>query len=369
MLGKRGGATLGAMALRTEATEVEPAADFGVVRWKQDILEESSVGVLAVGRREPGRTAATYGFDATYATSSLFGEREFAAGAVFAQTYVSSAAHRFGASQRVFFEYPNDLVEFSASWARTDSAFDPRLGYVRRTNFQRFGSELSLHPRPRFLPLVQQVEIKPWEVSWYRDDRTGALQSLQAEFVPLAVTFRSGDEVELNIQRRADRPDEPFEPVEGVEVPVDTYWTSRVELQLESYRGRPLSGSFEINEGGYYPGRRLEATLGGRWKAGAHVGLSGEYVHNRLTFDGSRFRVDEATARIDFAVSPRLFGAFAGQWNSEDDEAIVNFRLNWIPRPGSDLYLVVNESADTGDRFWVPTRTTLVSKIVWRIAL
>jgi len=47
----------------------------------------------------------------------------------------------------------------------------------------------------------------------------------------------------------------------------------------------------------------------------------------------------------------------------------VNFRLNWIPEPGSDLYLVVNQSADTRDIFWVPTHTAVVSKLVWRIAM
>ncbi len=369
VLGKSGGTTLGAMALHTEATDVEPPANFGVVRWKQDVLGQSSVGVIAVGRTEPGRSAATYGMDFDYATSSLFGEREFAAGVAVAQTWASDARQRFGLAHRVYVDYPNDLVNFSASWARTDTAFDPRVGFVRRTNYQRFASELSFNPRPGFLPFVQQMEIKPFEVSYYRDDRTGALQSLQVEFVPFAFTLKSGDGLEVNIQRRADHPDEPFELFEGAEIPVGEYWTSRLELQLESYRSRSLSGNFEINEGGFYLGRRLEATLGARWKAGKHLGLSGEYVHNRITFEERVFRVDEATGRLDLALTPNLFGALAGQWNSEDREIIVNFRLNWIPQPGSDLFLVINQSADSGDRFWVPTRTTVVSKLVWRIAI
>ncbi len=369
VLGKSGGTTLGAMALRTEGTDVEPAASFGVVRWKQDVLGQSSVGVIAVGRTEPGRSAATYGVDFDYATSSLFGEREFAAGVAVAQTWASDAGQRFGLAHRVYVDYPNDLVNFSASWARADTAFDPRVGFARRTNYQRFASELSFNPRPAFLPFVQQMEIKPFEVSYYRDDRTGTLQSLQVEFVPFAFTLMSGDGLEVNIQRRADHPDAPFELFEGAEIPVGEYWTSRLELQLESYRSRSLSGSFEINEGGFYLGRRLEATLGARWKAGKHLGLSGEYVHNRITFEERRFRVDEATGRLDLALTPNLFGALAGQWNSEDREIILNFRLNWIPQPGSDLFLVINQSADSGDRFWVPTRTTVVSKLVWRLAI
>jgi hypothetical protein len=120
---------------------------------------------------------------------------------------------------------------------------------------------------------------------------------------------------------------------------------------------------------GHYLGRRLEAILGGQWKANRHAGVSGEVVHNRITLGDRRFLVSKATARLDLAVSPKLFGAVAGQWNSEDDEVIVNLRINWIPQPGSDLYGVVNQTATTRDVLWAPIHTTVVSKLVWRIAM
>lgn len=93
-----------------------------------------------------------------------------------------------------------------------------------------------------------------------------------------------------------------------------------------------------------------------------------DYERNRITLWGDAFLVDEVGGRIDFAVSPTLFGAIASQWNSEDLEMIVNFRLNWIPRPGSDLFIVFNQLAETEDTRWSPYQATLLSKIVWRIA-
>jgi hypothetical protein len=47
---------------------------------------------------------------------------------------------------------------------------------------------------------------------------------------------------------------------------------------------------------------------------------------------------------------------------------IVNFRLNWISEPGSDLFLVINEQAETSGARWNPTQTTLLTKLVWRFA-
>jgi len=78
--------------------------------------------------------------------------------------------------------------------------------------------------------------------------------------------------------------------------------------------------------------------------------------------------VDELGGRADFALTPTLFGAIGGQWNSEDEEVILNFRINWIPRPGSDLFLVINQQAETWESRWNPTQTTVLTKLVWRMA-
>ncbi|MDP2957362.1 MAG: DUF5916 domain-containing protein [Longimicrobiales bacterium] len=166
ILGTSEGTTLGAMALRTQATETEPAAGFAVGRWKRDVLEESSVGILAVARHEAGRTFATYGADLRYGTSEFLGERELAVGLNVSQTYASDAADRFGLAHRLYVSYPNDLAELSASWVHADTAFNPGVGYVRRSGFHQLSADFGISPRPRFLPIVRQLEFKLFEMSW-----------------------------------------------------------------------------------------------------------------------------------------------------------------------------------------------------------
>jgi hypothetical protein len=368
ILGKRAGSTLGALLIRSEEDGAEPASDFAVVRWKQDVLEESAVGVIAVGRHEPGRTNAAYGADLRFATTSFLGEREFEAGLTFAQTFTSDSTDRFGLAHRFFVGYPNDLIDISASWTRVDSNFNPEAGFLRRSGFHQVSSEFVLAPRPAFLPFVQRFEIKPWEFSWYGDDATGDLQSFYAEVVPLAFTLRSGDSFEFNVQRRADVPTEPFELIEDVEIPAGTYWFTRWAADASTYSGRPLRGSVEVSGGDFYTGTRREVALSATWKTNRHIGLGADWARNRLSVAGESLTVDEAGGRIDFAISPDLFGAVAGQWNNEDDEVIVNVRLVWIPFPGSDVYLVFNQLAEHAGSRWLGTRSTAVSKIVWRFA-
>ncbi|MFH1765272.1 MAG: DUF5916 domain-containing protein, partial [Gemmatimonadota bacterium] len=283
-LGKWGGTTLGAMVLQAAEDGDEPSANFGVVRWKQDVLEESAVGALLVSRLEPGRQNLTYGLDLAYATSEMFDEKEFEAGLVVAQTYTSDAEEKTGLAHRLHFDYPNDLVEFSGSWTRADDTFNPEAGYVRRSSYQRFGSELAISPRPDFLPFIQQLEFKPWEMSYYRDDITGELQSFYTEFVPLALTTRTGESLEFAVTRRAEKLDEPFELFDDAEIPEGEYWYTRYLLDVSSFSARKVSGSVEMGWGEFYLGEQLSVGTSGRWKVNKHLALRGDYEHNRITF-------------------------------------------------------------------------------------
>lgn len=366
LLGKFEDTTLGAMLLRTGEKGDNQATNFGVVRWSQDVLEESSIGVIAVGRHESGKTNAAYGADLLYATSKLFGDKQFEAGLNIAQTYTSDAVEKFGLAHKLFLEYPNDLIEFTASWTRASKDFNPETGFVRRGGYQRFASELALSPRPEFLPFIQQVEIKPFEISYYMDDDSRELQSFYAEFVPLALSFRSGDDCEFNITRRAEQLLEPFEILEGREIPAGTYWFTRWAADLETFSGRWLSGDIEISGGEFYLGTRATFGTSLTWRINKYLSLGGDYERNRITFSGDAFTVDEAGGRLDFAFSPVLFGAVAGQWNNEDEEVIINFRINWIPKPDTDLFLVINHMEETEDSRWTPLQTTVLSKLVWR---
>jgi len=285
------------MMLQTAEEGEDPTTNFGIVRWKQDVLDESAVGAILTTRFEPGRQNLTYGVDLTYATSEMFDEKEFEAGLVAAQTFTSDAGDRTGLAHRLYFSYPNDLVEFSGSWTRADDAFNPEVGYVRRTSYQRFGSELAILPRPRFLPFIQQFEFKPWEISYYQNDTTGKLESFYAEMVPLAFTTRTGESLEFAVTRRAEGLEEPFELFEDAEIPPGEYWYTRWLAELSSFSARPLSGSVEISGGGFYVGEQQNIAVSGRWKTGKHLTLRGDYEHNRITLSGDEFLVDEVGAR------------------------------------------------------------------------
>ena len=61
----------------------------------------------------------------------------------------------------------------------------------------------------------------------------------------------------------------------------------------------------------------------------------------------------------------KLFAKLFAQWNSEQDVFSSNFLVNYIYRPGSDFYLVINQSYNTEDGEFRHEETTAIVKVTY----
>jgi hypothetical protein len=364
-LGKMGRSTLGVMALQTERTDVSASTNFSLVRWKQDILEQSSVGVLAIGSFQKEHFNGTAGVDALYSTSRLFGNKNFQIGGAFASTYTSNGTARSGSAHRLFFNFPNDLMEINAGWERVGRDFNPEVGFLSRTSYQLFTAKWRINPRPGFLPWVQKLQFKPLDINYYIDDRTRQMQSVYMEFRPLAVFFKSGETLEINVQRNAENLTEAFEIRPGHVIPAGRYWTDRGEIQFQTFGGRPLVADVGVNWGSFYDGSSTEWSADLAWKPSRFYGLGLSYQRNTINLPADGFAIDEVVTRMIFSVTPKLFGAIFAQWNNDANEVLFNFRVTWIPKPGANVYFVLNQFGDTLNPRWRLNKTVAMIKFVW----
>jgi hypothetical protein len=366
-LGKMGRSTFGAMVLQTEKTATANSTNFSVLRYKRELGEQSSVGLLAIGAAQSGRFNGTGGVDALYSTSKLFGNKNFQFGGAFAATYTSDREAATGSAQRLFFDFPNDLIELSASWERAGKDFNPEVGFLGRSSYQIYSAKWRINPRPDFLPWIQKLQIKPIEISYYLDDLTRKMQSVYMEFRPMAVFFKSGESLEINIQRNAEDLTEDFEIRQGHVIRSGRYWTNRGEIQFSTFDGRPLVFGAGLNWGRFYNGTSTEWEGQAAWKLNKYFGLSLAYQRNDIRLPDGGFAIDEVVARLNFSLTPKLFGAAFAQWNNDEDKILFNFRVTWIPKPGASLYFVLNQFGDTLDPHgnWRLNKTVAMLKFVW----
>jgi hypothetical protein len=93
------------------------------------------------------------------------------------------------------------------------------------------------------------------------------------------------------------------------------------------------------------------------------------YTRNMVVLPGGAFTADIASARLSYAFSTRLFMDALVQHNSLDNQVSANVRLNLIHRPGSDLYLVLNERRGGEVELWEPRERGVVAKVTYLIRM
>ena len=82
--------------------------------------------------------------------------------------------------------------------------------------------------------------------------------------------------------------------------------------------------------------------MGANLKTDGHLILESDYEFNRIQLPVGNFNVSLISSRLVYSVTTTLFTKIFFQWNSDTHTYNYNCLLNWIYRPGSDLFLVLN---------------------------
>jgi hypothetical protein len=191
------------------------------------------------------------------------------------------------------------------------------------------------------------------------------------EFRPLGVSLKSGDSFEFNIQRNAENLTEDFEIRDGRVIRAGRHWTTRGEVQYETFEGRPVVASLGVNWGKFYDGTSAEWEAQVAWKPNKYYSLSLAYQRSDIRLPDGGFAIDEVVARMNFSLNPKLYGAVFAQWNNDENKVLFNFRVTWIPKPGASLYFVLNQFGDTLDPRSALrlNKTVAMMKFVWYFSL
>jgi len=373
LFGKLNKTNIGVMSIQTYTKDSIPTTNYSVIKVNQDIFRQSSIGFITTQKYSKDHVNRVFGTNFTYSTSELFGEKNLLVGGSVAisDTKIFNDPGRMNTnnlSYNIFLSYPNDIVEYDFGFTTIESGFNPEMGFVRRKNYQMIYTELQFNPRFKNLPFFRNLIFKPIDINYYINNQTKEAESIFYEWRPLGFVLKSGDFMEFNVQHVFDKPDEAFELIDDIFIPAGSYWDNRFEVQLSSFRGRKVSAEAAINIGEFYTGTRQEYELNMTVNFNKHLNLGIDWQRNFIQLPQGSLTTDELGGRIDYAFNPKLQTSMFAQWNSEDQDILVNYRINWIPKIGSFFYFVVNQEFNTEGVFKLE-RTTVLGKLIWRFAL
>ena len=348
--GRAGKQTVGLLDVLTEEAEGEPRTNFGAMRFKRDAGERGYVGGMLTDRRTSAGSETDFGADASLWPTSRLNLQAFAA-----RTTRSDGVSDWAA--RGAAEYQADPVYLYGEYLRIGPSAETGMGFVTQTDVQRANGKAQYTFRPRSGALRSMAVYVGGKDQTHVDGRPRDANA----FAGMSFDLHSGDGLILTHVRGAIDLDRGFDLAGRIPVPPGRYDLVDTEVSLYSSGNRPLSASASASVQRIWDGDLAALTGSVTLKEGSHLALSGTYTRSAASLPGGSFVAHVTGLRVGWSFSTRLDAHLYAQYNSLDRRFVGNFRLHFIHRPGSDLYLVFNEErGEPGDPWALISRGAAV---------
>lgn len=343
---KTAGYRLGFLSVQTEETGDTRAANHSVFRVKKDILGQSYVGMILTNLAEDGGhdnqvVAADIGYKTTILGGQVLEIQSYLAGSI------TDGDTKDNLAGRLYINMPNDTFSSRFLYHAREAGFNPESGFADRLDVQQYMADYYWTPRVSIpgMPFIKKMAFCPFALNAYYD-MSHNLMSREVSFQVFGIESTSEDEFEIDVEHVTENHDVEFDLFEDIVIPVGDYDWWRTQIMLETSARRMLSTEAEIVFSDYYGGKRQMYEAECTFKHNRFYSLSAEVTYNDIEVMNRSFDTKEFGGRLTLDLSTRLFSSTFVQWNNETDEIIANFRLHYIPKVGSDIYLVYNHILD-----------------------
>lgn len=341
LTGRVGGQTVGFLNVVTGEVEgLVERESFSVARVKRDVGENNYLGFMATDRRSGDDWNTVVGADAAFYLTPSLNVQGWLARTFTKGPGGDDAAYSFTA------DYSTDRWGSMLRHIAIGSEAEARAGFIERDDVRR----TDVYGRRSFRPgwgLVRKIDVMLG--GEFHTSMDGDLQDWEAG--PLLMTeFESGAGLTLMARSGENRPDEAFDLADTLVVSPGSYDAGSVMVRGRTNPSRALSFEGHARAARFYGGDLV--AFGGTLNAAPspQVALALGFNRNRVEIPSGSFTADLMSLRASYSFSTRLTTNLLLQYNSLDEVVSTNLRLNFIHRPGSDLFLVLTE--ERGDEDW-----------------
>jgi len=237
----------------------------------------------------------------------------------------------------------SDVIYTGAAFYQIEENFNAALGFVPRRDIRGYEGELTYRPLVESIDAIRRIWVSFFtrSITDLDDELESSLQSL----TPIYIQFESGDDVFINTQLQFEELMQPFEIHPGVVIPPDEYWFLHYRAGFITASKRRVEFELTCDIGDFYDGWRQSYDAGFRLKPLKHLFAGLGYELNQVRLPEGDFDTRLAFVRVQVNFTTNLIWFNLVQYDDLSDTIGVNSRLQWEFRPGSFLYLVLQENA------------------------
>ena len=332
----------------------EPRTNYSVVRVNRDILTGSTVGGIFINKQDADAYNRTAGLDFSYRPT-----REINVQGLWSRTFEADIS---GNSNAFFMggDWRTNLFRLNASYTDIGEDFNPEVGYIQRTDVRRFRGDASYTPWPDKFG-IREIQIGP-EIDLVLTQEN-ELETQEITF-DTDFEFETGDDIGFQIKNTAEHLDVGFD-LQGEEIPEGDYNFTAFQISMRTSSSRMIAGQLQVEFGEFYSGTRRGLLIDATARPSAKLSIEPFIEFNRITLPGEEFDANAFGGRIGYSFSTTFFTKLFAQWSTDRDVLSANLLVNYIYRPGSDIYFVFNQNYDTRDGGAALLDWTVVGKLTY----
>ncbi len=357
LTGRVGEQTVGLMNVVTGESGEEPRTNYSVARVKRDLGESNFLGWMVTDRRDDESSNTVGGVDGSFWLRPTLNVKGF-----FTRSFTSGEGGE-GNSFAAMAEYETDFVGASFSHLTIDPEATADMGFMTRTDIRQTEAKLRLSPRPDRWG-IRVIETR-FDAS-YISTTSGRMQDWESGAF-FDVEFDSGESIGTKWGIGETRLDEAFTVADTVLIEPGLYDVVEGRLFLNTSRHRSLVASFRSHWQDFYGGNLWELEPSVTAFPSPQVSLELAHKWNRVEVPNGAFTANITSVRFGFAFSTKLTTNALVQYNSVNNDVSANLRLNFIHRPGSDLFIVLTERRGVEDELWDLSNRGLVAKLTYLV--
>jgi len=233
---------------------------------------------------------------------------------------------------------------YNVDITRRGDRFKPGLAFVDRTDITILRGQVGYGWfSPESSPILRHLPILSGTV--YRSTSTGQVESTKAELYWRLKTKKQAS-ARLKLDHYFEHLDKTFKLASDAYVPPGDYKFLDAYVYYSLPSGRLLGANGWVRGGAFYDGWRLTAQVSPTWRPNPYFMAGGRIKYDHVTFPERNQEYVNWIYRLKLQVAFSVTTSVAGliQYNSAIDAVIVNLRLRYNPREGTDLYLVYNDN-------------------------
>lgn len=365
LTGRAGNWNIGALQTVIDARPGQPEEGVGVARVAYNLGREASVGMIGTAG-DPGARgeSATFGVDTRIGKSDLFGPGRaghlWLYGLGTQRDGTGGDGEAFGAKA----EFTSAAWRHGVQVQGLEPGFSPRLGFVRRSDVVDTASEHAFTWRNGGDGWLRRVETRL--TPRYTTVWGGGKDSYALPWTVLRLASAGEDEVSYRVTREFERVPVRFTLRDAIGVDPGDYETvrHRIEFRTREARTVGLAGAYEFGE--FYGGDLERIEIEPNAYLSRYMQLRARYQEVRVDLGVDRFTTRIVEGRVDLTFTPDLSWRNLVQFDNDSDNLTVQSRVHWIPRPGTDVFLlaIYGWVEDPLDGDFEPANQTFTTKLV-----